>query len=173
MAKGLSNALTLIKKYLILQWFIETPQSRYAIRRLVHSLLLNGQSEAWRQVRRNYAVLGPGRDGLFRWLEDWSCRMVCYMAMGFACAGVAASFYKLVTSRPISFELADAARYHLLLGFVVLMFAGPAVIMRNAVRGRMIERRAIQWLILSTVIAVLWSFLAGITLIHGLNALEG
>ena len=95
------------------------------------------------------------------------------MAMGFASAGVTGSFYKLVTNRPVSFELADVNRHQLALGIAVLMFAGPAVIMRNALRGRLLEHRAVHWLILSTLIAVLWSFLSGITLIHGINVLEG
>ncbi len=95
------------------------------------------------------------------------------MAMGFVLAGLAGSFYKLVTNRRLSFELTDVARHQLVLGFFMLMFAGPVVIMRNAIRGRLIERRAFYWLILSTLIAVLWSFLAGTTLINGLNALDG
>lgn len=95
------------------------------------------------------------------------------MAMGFSCAGVSVSLFKLLTQRRLSFELADAARYELVLGVALLMFAGPAVIMRNAIRGRLLENRAFSWLILSTLIAAMWSVLAGITLISGLNVLDG
>lgn len=95
------------------------------------------------------------------------------MVMGFALAGVAGSFYRLLTRRRISFEMTEAGRFELLFGMIVLMFAGPAVIMRNALRGRFIERRTLSWLALSTLIAAMWSVLAGMTLIHGLNVLDG
>lgn len=95
------------------------------------------------------------------------------MIMGFALAGASGSLFRLVTKRSISFELAGAGRPVLFLGVVVLMFAGPAVIMRNAIRGRLIENRALYWLALSTLIAGMWSFLAGITLINGLHGLHG
>jgi len=95
------------------------------------------------------------------------------MVMGFALAGASGSLFRLITKRRISFELVGAARPVLFLGVVVLMFAGPAVIMRNAIRGRLIENRALYWLALSTLIAGMWSFLAGITLINGLNGWHG
>jgi Family of unknown function (DUF6949) len=95
------------------------------------------------------------------------------MIMGFALAGVSGSLFRLITKRRISFELAGTDRPVIFLGVMILMFAGPAVIMRNAIRGRLIENRALYWLALSTLIAGMWSFLAGITLINGLNVLHG
>jgi hypothetical protein len=96
--------------------------------------------------------------------------------IGFVLAGLAGSFFRLVTRHAISFELAEAARPHLAFGIATLMFAGPAVIMRNAVRARLVERRALFWLALSSLIAVTWSFLAGLMLLYGLygfNVLDG
>lgn len=95
------------------------------------------------------------------------------MAFGFALAGLAGALYRLLTNRRLSFELADATGRELALGVVMLMFGGPAVLMRNAIRGRIIENRAVHWLVLSTLIAAMWSFFSGVTMISGLNVLDG
>ena len=49
---------------------------------------------------------------------------------------------------------------------LVLVFGGPLVLMRNAIRGRLIEHRPVSFLVASTVIASLWCFFSGVFLIH-------
>lgn len=88
------------------------------------------------------------------------------MAIGFVSAGVVGSFYQLVTNRPISFELFELNRPQVLVGVASLVLAGPAVIMRNAIRGRLIDRRPSHWLALSTAISATWSFLSGVFILN-------
>ena len=42
-----------------------------------------------------------------------------------------------------------------------LVFAAPFIIMRNTVRGRMIEGRRVQFVAMATVIAGFWSMMSG------------
>ena len=87
-------------------------------------------------------------------------------AVGFVSAGILASFYQLVTADPVRFDMRDD---RLLLGvgqILLLMFAGPAVLMRNAVRGRVIEKRPLGWLAAAAVIAAGWSLCSGIVVLE-------
>lgn len=45
------------------------------------------------------------------------------------------------------------------------MFAGPAILMRNAIRGRRIEHRNLGWLVASAAIAGAWSLCSGVMLL--------
>jgi len=49
----------------------------------------------------------------------------------------------------------------LLVAVFMLIFAGPLVILRNALRAQVFENRPPLWLLLSAMIAMLWSFLSG------------
>jgi len=86
--------------------------------------------------------------------------------LGFVAAGILGSFYQLVTQRPPAFVLALDTWWAILSSVVMCAFAGPFIIMRNAVRGRQIEHRPVGWLVLSTMIAVAWSLCAGIVMIE-------
>ncbi len=81
---------------------------------------------------------------------------------GIVAAGVTSSFYRLVTNKPPSFSVLTAPLPEVMTGMATLIFAGPMVIMRNAVRARVLEQRAWIWLALSTSIATFWSFMSGI-----------
>ncbi|MGD1935496.1 MAG: hypothetical protein ACFB0Z_13520 [Candidatus Phaeomarinobacter sp.] len=81
---------------------------------------------------------------------------------GIVTAGLTSSFYRLVTNKPPSFGLLSAPLPEVVTGIAALVFAGPAVIMRNAVRARVLEQRPWVWLGLSASIAVFWSFMSGI-----------
>lgn len=84
------------------------------------------------------------------------------VATGIVAAGLASSFYRLVSGRPLSFSLLTASLPEVLAGIASLVFGGPAVIMRNAVRARVLEQRAWIWLCLSAMIATFWSFMSGL-----------
>ena len=60
-------------------------------------------------------------------------------------------------SRPVA-----AAFFRMLL----IVWAAPYIIMRNAVRGRLIERRPLGWLAASALVAGIWSLCAGILVLH-------
>jgi len=42
-----------------------------------------------------------------------------------------------------------------------LVFAAPFIIMRNTIRGRRIERRRFEFVMVATVIAGIWSLMSG------------
>lgn len=88
------------------------------------------------------------------------------LATGFVAAGLIGSFYQLVTNRQMTFELLEMNRIQLLFGVMTLTLAGPAVIMRNAIRARLIERRPGHWLALSTAISAAWSLLSGVFILN-------
>jgi uncharacterized protein DUF6949 len=92
------------------------------------------------------------------------------VALGFAVAGALATGYQLVTARPLSFRLLGGARPQALVAVPVLAFAAPFVIMRNTIRGRRIERRRIEFVMLATMIAGFWSLMSGTVVVMALSA---
>lgn len=88
------------------------------------------------------------------------------IATGLVAAGLCSSFHRLVTSKPPSFQLWECSVAAQVAGVVTLLFAGPAVIMRNAFRAHVIENRPPLWLLISMLIALMWSFLSGILLLN-------
>jgi len=87
------------------------------------------------------------------------------IATGFVAAGLTSSFYRLITNKPPSFQLTSEPMLWQLVGVFALMFAGPTVILRNALRAQVFENRPPVWMLLSGCIAVMWSFLSGVFLL--------
>lgn len=88
------------------------------------------------------------------------------MAVGFVVAGICASLARLVTGRPLAFGVEPAADLAWVPALVVTRaFAGPAIIMRNALTGALREGRATAWLAASTLISALWSFVSGVVVL--------
>lgn len=81
---------------------------------------------------------------------------------GFVAAGFIGSFYRLVTNKPPSFQLASGSTLNQFAGVLTLIFAGPNVILRNALRAQVFENRPPMWLFFSALIAMMWSFLSGV-----------
>ena len=52
----------------------------------------------------------------------------------------------------------------------MLTFAAPFVIMRNIIRGRRIERRRFEFVMLATVLAGFWSLMSGTVVVTAFNA---
>ena len=93
------------------------------------------------------------------------------LLIGFAVAGSLASGYQLVTERPLSFRLLNGGlQLVTFLAIPVLTFAAPFVIMRNVMRGRRIERRRFEFVMLATMIAGLWSMLSGTVVVSAFTA---
>ena len=88
------------------------------------------------------------------------------VATGFVVAGLLGSFYQLVTNRHPAFLIATDGLLDALAVVVVCVFAGPFIIMRNAIRGRLIEHRPLGWLAASAVIASGWSLCSGVVVIE-------
>jgi hypothetical protein len=84
------------------------------------------------------------------------------LAIGFAFAGMLATGYQLATSRALSFRLLESGpKASTLAAVPFLAFAAPFIIMRNTIRGRLIEGRSVQLVMISTVVAGLWSLMCG------------
>jgi hypothetical protein len=93
------------------------------------------------------------------------------LLIGFAVAGSLATGYQLVTERPLSFRLLnEGLRLVTLLAIPVLTFAAPFVIMRNVIRGRRIERRRFEFVMLATVLAGFWSMMSGTVVVTAFKA---
>lgn len=95
------------------------------------------------------------------------------IAIGFAFAGLISTLYQLLTRRPASFSLLEQGmRVASFLAIPFLVFAAPFIIMRNTIRGRIIERRRFEFVMLATIIAGLWSLMSGTVVIMALQAVS-
>lgn len=94
------------------------------------------------------------------------------LAFGFAVAGLFANGYRLFAEHFPSFRLLEvgptAARFA---SIPLLMFSAPFIIMRNTLRGRRIEGRRSEFVMIATVIAGLWSLMSGTVVVMALQAL--
>ena len=100
-----------------------------------------------------------------------SLQSVIVLLIGFAVAGSLASGYQLVTERPLSFRLLNGGpRPVTFLAIPVLTFAAPFVIMRNLMRGRRIESRRFELVMLGTILAGFWSLLSGTVVVTAFTA---
>jgi len=100
--------------------------------------------------------------------------LVGYIACaGFVAAGVLGSLYQLVTSSPPRFTFASESLLVFLADIFICLFAGPFIIMRNAIRGRRIEKRPLGWLVASSTIAGMWSMCSGILVMNVILILVG
>jgi hypothetical protein len=82
-------------------------------------------------------------------------------AVGFVMAGVLSSFVQLVSGQPMRFGVEPDSLLASVGGVVLRVFAGPAILMRNAWRGMRVEARPKVWFGLSAAIAALWSLFIG------------
>ena len=88
------------------------------------------------------------------------------MAAGFVAAGLIASFYQLVTATPARFDMSADRIWTGTLQVMLLMFAGPVILMRNAIRGRRVDRRPLGWLAASAFVAAAWSLCSGVVVLE-------
>jgi hypothetical protein len=94
------------------------------------------------------------------------------LAWGFAIAGLCASGYRLFAKHFPSFRQLEVgpmpARFA---AIPLLMFSAPYIIMRNTLRGRRLEKRGADLVMVATVIAGLWSLMSGTVVVLALQAL--
>ncbi len=103
-----------------------------------------------------------------------SLQTVLALAIGFAVAGLLSSSYQLLTERPASFRLlATDGGPGALAAVPFLVFAAPFIIMRNTLRGRLIEHRRFEFVMLATILAGFWSLMSGTVVVMLLGALAG
>ena len=93
------------------------------------------------------------------------------LAIGFAVAGMCCSGYRVVTSRLPSFGLlAGGPSVTAFAAVPLLMLSAPFLIMRNTLRGRVLEGRRFEFVFLATMFAGFWSLMSGLVLVMGLQA---
>ena len=91
-----------------------------------------------------------------------SIQLLFALAVGFAIAGLLATGYQLATSQPLSFRLLELGpKPSTFVAVPFLVFGAPFVIMRNSIRGRTSEGTSFQLVMISTVVAGLWSLMSG------------
>jgi hypothetical protein len=95
------------------------------------------------------------------------------LVLGFAFAGLLASTFELVTERKASFHLLQAGGATALASVPVLVFSAPFIILRNTVRGHQIEKRPFHFVMIATIVACVWSLLAGRLVLDAVQALAG
>lgn len=82
--------------------------------------------------------------------------------IGFAVAGALTSGYQAMADRPAGFGLLTKGAAPTTFAAVpFLVFAAPFIIMRNTVRGRRIERRRFEFVMMATILAGFWSMMSG------------
>lgn len=94
-------------------------------------------------------------------VDPASLELLKALCLGFAFSGLLASAYELVARRPMSFRLLETGGVRALASIPILLFSAPAIIVRNTIRGRRIDRRPVAAVVLATVIAGFWSILCG------------
>ena len=99
---------------------------------------------------------------LFEYISPQAAESFLALAIGFAVAGLISTAYQLMTERPASFRLLERGpQASAFAAIPFLVFAAPFIIMRNTIRGRRIERRRMEFVMIATVIAGIWSLMSG------------
>jgi hypothetical protein len=94
------------------------------------------------------------------------------LLIGFAVSGLSSTGYQLVTQRPASFRLLEEGPKPATFAAIpFLVFAAPFIIMRNTIRGRRIERRRFEFVMIATVIAGIWSLMSGTVVVLAFEAI--
>jgi hypothetical protein len=88
------------------------------------------------------------------------------MASGFVAAGLLSSFYQLVTASPARFDVTSDRVVPGVAQVILLMFAGPVIVMRNAIRARTVDRRPFSWLAAAVTLAAAWSLCSGVIVLE-------
>jgi len=111
-------------------------------------------------------------EALWPAISPESVQSLFTLAIGFAVAGLCSSGYRLFGLHFPSFRLLETGPKAARLAAVpLLIFSAPFLIMRNTLRGRRVERRPAEFVMMATVIAGLWSLISGTAVVMALQAL--
>ena len=87
-------------------------------------------------------------------------------AVGFVAAGIAASFYKLITTEPARFSIVGETVFGLATSFLLCALTGPVIVVDFAIRNRQAARVRFTWLLAGVGIAALWSCCLGLVVLQ-------
>lgn len=102
-------------------------------------------------------------------INPTSISLILSMALGFAMAGLLASAFHILASRPASFRMLGYGVWLSIAAVPFLAFAAPAIIMRNTLRGRRIEHRPMVFVMSATMVASVWALMSGRVLVRVLG----
>ena len=86
-------------------------------------------------------------------------------AVGFVAAGLASSFFQLVTSRRVAFVMPGPHLGKSIAVGAAFAIIGPYIVARGALRAAFIDRRPLVWLAGGLALAAGWSFCSGLILL--------
>lgn len=93
------------------------------------------------------------------------------LLLGFALAGALASGYQALVQRPAGFSLLhQGAVAKAATAVPFLVFAAPFLIMRNTLRGKPVQRRRAEFVMMATVLSGFWSLMSGTVVVMALRA---
>ena len=93
--------------------------------------------------------------------------VLCYIiAVGLTCSGLVVNGYELMTSRRASFSVDDTSMLKRLAGASVILLGGPNILLRSALQGLVLDRRAVPFLFACFLIITCWSFTSGLFVLH-------
>ena len=93
------------------------------------------------------------------------------LCIGFALAGALTSGYQAMAARPAGFGLlGEGVAPKTFAAVSFLVFAAPFIIMRNTLRGKRIERRRFEFVMMATVLSGFWSLMSGTFVVMTLRA---
>jgi hypothetical protein len=87
-------------------------------------------------------------------------------AVGFVSAGIAASFYKLVTAERVRFSIVGETVFGLATSFLFCALTGPVIVVDFAIRNRHPDAVRLGWLFAGIGIAALWSCCLGLVVLR-------
>jgi hypothetical protein len=94
------------------------------------------------------------------------------LAIGYAVAGLCACGYRLYGTHFPSLRLLQMGAMPARFAAVpLLIFSAPFLIMRNTLRARSLERRRVEFVLLASAVAGLWSFMSGTVIVTMLQVL--
>ena len=94
-------------------------------------------------------------------MRDLLLLLYC-VAVGFVSAGIAASFYKLVTAEPARFGILGETVFGLATSFIFCALTGPVIVVDFAIRNRRATQKPLRWLMAGVGVAALWSCCLGL-----------
>ncbi len=87
-------------------------------------------------------------------------------AVGFVAAGVAASFYTMVTHEPARFRMLGRGWGAAVTTFLFCALTGPAIIFDMILKTRFVERGAGTTFLVGLAVAAIWSVCSGILVLE-------
>jgi cytochrome c biogenesis protein CcdA len=94
-------------------------------------------------------------------------------AVGFVAAGIAASFFKMVTREPARFAMLGSGWLAATVTFLFCAVSGPAIVIDLVIKHRAFSREGLGTLAAGLVVALLWSVCSGVLVLDIVVQLRG